>query len=481
MTGFTLTRTQDTELPKRVIVDFIDAGNDYELASLDAKRHQTENVETSSIQLPQSLAPDYVRGLADSILHQAWVARENGAVNLPPSMFKLDPGDGITFPIGESGRVGQGRIQSIENGEFREVSFMGFDLSLYQLPVYPQQIKSSVLTQVPGFPELVVLDIPLYSGDEPSHWSPRLAAYASPWPGTVAVYRDEDPDAGDEDWVLGRSLNLENVIGSLVNTVSTTDKTGVWLRNQTITVSLLGGTLPSADSDIRVLNGDNVCAMQNDQGHWEIFQYKTATLNGDGHYELTSLIRGQLGTEWVMDEDTFSAGNTFVFLENQFSINPSTAPYLPLTAGDRDVEHNLRFGSAYKSVEDDNAYLETSFTHKAMAKKPYSPVQLQARWNLSVSNDIDLSWVRRTRFDGDAWDVANVPLNEEVEEYELEILDGSTVVREVTGLTSPAYTYTDAMQVADFGAAQTSAIKIRVYQMSSAVGRGIPAEETLNR
>ena len=92
-----------------------------------------------------------------------------------------------------------------------------------------------------------------------------------------------------------------------------------------------------------------------------------------------------------------------------------------------------------------------------------------------------MSWFRRTRFDGDPWDLASVPLNEEVEEYELEILNGSTVVREVTGLTSPAYTYTDAMQVADFGSAQTTSIKIRVYQMSSAVGRGHPAEETLIR
>lgn len=479
-TGFTITRTQGTELPKRVIVDFVDTYNDYEVSSLDAKRHQTTNVETSSVQLPQSLAPDYVRGLADSILHQAWVARETGAVNLPPSMFKLDPGDGITFPIGNSGRVGQGRIQSIDNGEFREVSFQGFDLSLYQLPVYPQQVKSSVLTQVPGFPELVVLDIPLYSGDEPSHWSPRLAAFANPWPGTVAVYRDEDPDVATQDWVLGRSLNLENVIGSLVNAVGTGD-TGVWLRNQTITVNLLGGTLPSADNDIRVLNGDNVCAMQNDQGHWEIFQYKTATLDGNGHYVLSDLIRGQLGTEWVMNEDAFSVGNTFVLLENQFSINPSTAPYLPLTPGDRDVSHDLRFGSAYKSVEDDNAYLETSFTHEAMAKKPYAPTQLKAKWNLSTTNDIALSWLRRTRFEGDPWELANVPLHEEVEEYELEILNGSTVVREVTGLTSPAYTYTNAMQVSDFGSAQTTSLKFRVYQMSTAVGRGIPAEETCSR
>lgn len=475
VTGFTITRTQDTELPKRVIVDFIDADNDYEMSSLDAKRHQTTNVETSSIQLPQSLAPDYVRGLADSILHQAWVARENGAVNLPPSMFKLDPGDGITFPIGESGRVGQGRIQSIENGEFREVSFVGFDLSLYNLPVYPPQTKSGIITQVPGFPELYILDIPLYSGDEPSHWSPRLAAFASPWPGTVAVYKDEDPDAATQDWLLKRSLNLENVMGRLASAVGT-GKTGVWLRNQTITVNLLGGTLPTAASDIRVLNGDNTCAMQNDSGHWEIFQYKTATLDLNGHYILSDLIRGQLGTEWVMDEATFSEGNAFVLLENQFSINPSSAPYLPLTAGDRGTTIDVRFGSAFRSVDDDNAYLETGFTHEAMAKRPYAPCHVKATRN--NSGDVTLTWIRRTRFDGDAWEQYEVPLNEDFEEYQMDIWDGPSLARTITGLSSPTYVYTAAEQTIDFGSPQSS-LTITVYQMSAAVGRGTGKTETV--
>ena len=106
---------------------------------------------------------------------------------------------------------------------------------------------------------------------------------------------------------------------------------------------------------------------------------------------------------------------------------------------------------------------------------------MKAKWNLGVSNDIALSWVRRTRFEGDPWETASVPLNEEVEEYELEILNGLAVVRRVTGLSVPAYTYTNAMQVADFGSAQTTALKFRVFQMSTSVGRGNAAEETITR
>lgn len=478
MTGFSITRTQDSELPKRVIVDFIDSFNDYEVSSLDAKRHQTENDDVAQIKLPISLAPNYVKSLSDSIIHQAWIGRERGAVNLPPSLFKLDPGDGITFPLGS--RTGQARIQSIDTGEFREVQFQSFDLSTYQLPVYPDRKKVPLLSNVPGFPTLVPLDIPLFSGDEPSHWSPRAAVYANPWPGSINVYKDEDPDPSVEDWSLIRELGLENIVGKLESAVGT-DRTNVWLRNSTITVNLLGGTMPTATSDLKVLNGENVCAMQNNNGFWEIFQYKTATLDSNGRYILSDLIRGQLGTEWVMDDAVFDAGNPFVLLENQFSINPSTAPYLPLTPGERDTTIEFRFGNANKDIADSTAYLDLSYFHTAQAKKPYPPAQLKATWALGTNDDIVLSWLRRTRFNGDSWNSPTIPLNEDVEEYELEILDGSTVVREVTGLTSPSYTYTEAQQIADFGSSQTTSITFRVYQMSSEVGRGNAAQETIIR
>jgi len=476
-TGFNITRIQTTELPSTVQLDFLDPATDYEVSSLDAKRHAVTTQETAQISLPMVLQSDYVRALGDSVIHQAWAARENGSVMLPPSLYKLDPGDGITFPL--DSRTGQGRIQSIDTGEAREVTFQGFDLSLFNLPVYPVRARAALSNAIAGFPELFILDIPLFTGEEPSHWSPRLATWAKPWPGSVAVYQDFADEGDTADWSLVQTLSVENTLGRLFADVGT-GKTGVWLRNAEITVQLFsGGTLGDA-TDTQVLNGANACAMQNDQGSWEIFQYGTATLNSDGTYTMTDLIRGQLGTEWVMDEATFSEGNAFVLIENQFSTS-NAAPYLPLGPGDRGNTVDVRFGSAYEPVDDDLKYLETTHTHTAAAQKPYAPAQLRAKWNLSVSNDIVLTWLRRSRFNADSWDIITVPLNEETEEYELEILDGSTVVREVTGLTSPAYTYTDAMQVEDFGSAQTANIKFRVYQMSANVGRGNPAEETITR
>ena len=71
-----------------------------------------------------------------------------------------------------------------------------------------------------------------------------------------------------------------------------------------------------------------------------------------------------------------------------------------------------------------------------------------------------------------------VAIGETTEAYEVDVMNGSTVVRTITGLTAPTCTYTAAQQTTDFGSPQ-AAVTVRVYQMSAAVGRGYPREATV--
>ena len=96
---------------------------------------------------------------------------------------------------------------------------------------------------------------------------------------------------------------------------------------------------------------------------------------------------------------------------------------------------------------------------------------------LRSAGDLAISWVRRTRIGGDNWDAAEVPLGEETERYEVDILAGATVKRTLAA-TSPSVTYTAAQQTADFGSPQ-SAIDVRVFQLSAVHGRGTPRPATL--
>jgi hypothetical protein len=91
--------------------------------------------------------------------------------------------------------------------------------------------------------------------------------------------------------------------------------------------------------------------------------------------------------------------------------------------------------------------------------------------------DLVITWIRRTRVGGDSWDAVEVPLGEESERYEVDILDGSTVKRTLSA-TTPIVTYTAADQTADFGSVQP-AISLRVCQLSTVAGRGTPRPATL--
>jgi hypothetical protein len=65
------------------------------------------------------------------------------------------------------------------------------------------------------------------------------------------------------------------------------------------------------------------------------------------------------------------------------------------------------------------------------------------------------------------WDI---PLGEENERYELDILDGGDVVRTIE-VTSPTASYTAAEQTTDFGSVQSN-VDIKIYQLSAVVGQG---------
>jgi hypothetical protein len=70
-----------------------------------------------------------------------------------------------------------------------------------------------------------------------------------------------------------------------------------------------------------------------------------------------------------------------------------------------------------------------------------------------------------------------VPLGEEREAYEVDILSGSGVLRTIEA-SAPGVLYAAADELADFGAPQPS-LTVRIAQLSAAVGRGIPLQTTL--
>jgi hypothetical protein len=103
---------------------------------------------------------------------------------------------------------------------------------------------------------------------------------------------------------------------------------------------------------------------------------------------------------------------------------------------------------------------------------PLAPVHLRAR--RAANGDVAISWVRRSRADGDGWGSADSPLEHVPEGYRLTIFDGATAVRSFdTG--APAALYTSSEQSSDFGTPPGD-FAFTVAQLSPVLGAGHAAQ-----
>jgi len=167
-------------------------------------------------------------------------------------------------------------------------------------------------------------------------------------------------------------------------------------------------------------------------------------------------LRGQAGSDGIMPED-WPPGSFFVLLDGR----PAQIE-LPLSA--RGLQRYYRVGPAGKPL-DHPVYTQVALAFDGIGLRPYAPAHLRSA---PSGGDRQISWIRRTRIDGDSWQGGEVPLGEENEAYLLRIADAGGSRREVE-LATPDFTYTTAMQAAD---GVSLPYTIEVAQVSARFGPG---------
>jgi hypothetical protein len=141
-----------------------------------------------------------------------------------------------------------------------------------------------------------------------------------------------------------------------------------------------------------------------------------------------------------------------------------------MTQADIGLAFNWTYGPSVYDIGN-AAYLSVTEAFIGVGLRPLSPIHITAE---QVAEGLQMSWIRRTRIGGDGWEQTEVPLGEDGETYEIEILDGATVKRTLSA-SAPSVIYTVAQQTTDFGSPQPS-YTIRVYQFSASYGRGAARE-----
>ena len=460
--GYSFTREAETELPGALRLTFVDPYRSYASAGVEGRKAIGNSQNVAELATGAVLDPAYATDVATSLLQQLWAARETGTVKLPPSLLALDAGDAVTVSF--DGLTLPFRIKSLGSTTFRTAELVGFDPSLLRIGSPPQARSGPPKLGSFGPPLVEFIPLPPVTGAEPDLWAPRIAAFAVPW-GGVDLYRSNG--GGGFDYVT--TVRTPSVMGHLTSPLHA-GPVGRWDRGNVVSLTRYGGGQLLSLSEPQVLSGAGAIAVKSAAGAWEVVQYTGAELVAPGSYNLTRLLRGQLGTEGAI-ADPAPAGTRIVVLD------AGTLTLLPMSVDQRGLVQVLRYGPSAFGPSDPS-YTEVDLAFDATGLRPFSVAQAEAARD-PPGEDVTFTWVRRTRFAGDSWDVDTVPLNEETEAYDLEITDGAGhVVRTVRDLAAPTWLYPAALQTADFGAPQAS-YTINLYQLSALYGRGQVATATV--
>jgi Gene Transfer Agent (GTA)-like protein/putative tail protein len=445
----TLTRGQETELPASTKIRFISTESDYAQAVAEARRLVGASGRVAQADLPLVLDGYQAEGIAEAWLFETWAVRERAGFVVPPSRLAIEPADIVQIDAGGASMLL--RVTEVGERGAREIAARAIDPDVYGNAAATERPTHAGAPVLSGQPDAVFLDLPLLRGDEPPE-AGYVAASQVPWPGDVAIYGSPE----DTGFALRALAAAAATVGETLDDIPAGPDGRIDYGTR-VRVVIAGEALASV-TDLQMFAGQNVAAFENADGEWEVVQFRTATLVGTDTYELGELLRGQGGTEFAM-RPAVAAGARFVLLN-------AAIARLDLSAAEIGLPYNWRVGPAARDIGD-ATYVAATHTFTGLGLKPLSPVHVRGTRS---AGDVAISWIRRTRVGGDSWETSQVPLAEDAESYEVDVVDGETVVRTLASAT-PAVTYTAADQISDFGSEQP-AYDVRVYQLSGSHGRG---------
>jgi hypothetical protein len=452
-----LTRAQETELPREISIGYTDSETDYRRAAVTSRRLVGGAARASHADLAVVTNDAAMERRADIWLQDVWAGRENANFTLSPSRLSLTPGDVVTLDV--NGRAHTLELREIVDTEQRRIGARAIDVDVFALSVEPPRRPPPLPPPLLGPAQVTVLELPALPGDDPPVLA-HLAVFANPWPGAMTVWRSLDDGASYQPFA---TVPAPVVMGETLDDLAT-GPTSRWDKVATARVKLYGGALASA-SDSGVLSGANAAAVQRADGAWEILQFANAVLIGERTYQLSRLLRGKLGSEGAIGTP-LPAGAPFILLNQNI---------VPVARGADMIGRRMRFRVVAASRDHgDSSAVEIVLQSGPLAFQPLAPVHLKAA---RETGGVRFSWRTRRRGLAGVSFAARPDLGEASEAYELDILSGSSLVRTLSA-TARSALYATSDEMLDFGSAQSS-FSVRLYQISAAVGRGIPAIATL--
>lgn len=444
---YTSKRFQGIELPKRVSIDYYAEDLDYNRFNQSTELYTFDEGQIINLTVPVTLSHEKAKQITEIALVTAHLERQQFSFSTGYKHIDLEPGDIIDSPMGLV------RITKLSESREGVIDFEGVDAGA------PEAIDGSNIdvviprpsTNIPvviGYSQGLAVDLPnVNDADKGVRMYFAVHGYDVPgWPG-ADIYVSEN---GGASYDLIDTATREATIG-LVEVATAAAGYHTWDTTTEITVKLKTNSLTSV-SDLDVQNGKNWAMVGR-----ELIGFANATLIGPNTYKLSRLLRGRQGTEQFIS--MHQANELFCLVDDAL---------VRVEWMDKDRMSTKRYkivtrGSSLDKVD--------GFDVQMVSNNTMMWTVTDAKV-LHVGSDWQFSWKERVRYDNQLKDLATTNHDPDWAGYGIIIYDtdGVTVKNKYT-TTSESWTYTAAMQTADFGSVQSS-VKARVAQISSSYGAG---------
>ena len=264
----------------------------------------------------------------------------------------------------------------------------------------------------------------------------------------MVAYSSVESDGGFE---LNTILQRRAFIGR-TETVLARARSGMIDRGAPLRIRLKDASLRSVGPRALLAGANALAIGDGSLENWEVIQFSKAIPVAKDVWEISDRLRGQAGTDGIMPE-VWPRGSVVVLLDGaarQVNLPPSA----------RGQERFWRIGPARRAF-DDPSYRAHVTQARGTGLRPYAPCHLRAEGR-------SLSWIRRSRVDGDGWEGADIPLGEVRERYRVQILRDGVVLHEVD-VGVPEYTVPEPVWNT---ARQGGAFVVAVAQLSDQYGPG---------
>jgi hypothetical protein len=424
-------------------VRFIDGGRDYQTGAATAR--QAGDGGAIDLDLPAVCSGVLAQAAAERAL--AAGGEKLTAALGPLDVLRLEPGDVVAV----EGRDGDWRIVRLEWDETPSATLEPvLDVGAAERIDDPRAPEPSPR---PGAPFLRLIALPPLVGFEGDD-RPLAVVAADPWrPMRVSA------GASSEALTARGDVSEPATVGTLIEPLAPGPRHRLDRANAIVV--RVEGRAPESRSRAAVLAGANAVAVETPTG-WEVVQFHEAQLLGGDVWRLSGLLRAQQGTESEMAAGA-PAGALAVLLDAA-----------PARADSPSAERGLPLLWRARPTGASTGGRETTWAPSGIHHRPWSPAHPRTRPR--PDGGLELSWVARSRIDGDRWEGA--PSAADPPRFRVRVLNGETVLRswEVEG---PSAVYAAAERAADFPHGVAPGAAIRVAQWGDGYGWGVEARLTL--